>query len=233
MEISDQVGTETRWPWGPSLGDVNADGWEDLFITGSMNYPFRYGVNSMLINNRGEAFLDAEYILGVEPRRDGQTAKPWFSLDCDGEDATHKHCVGQEGQIEMWGALGSRSSAVFDLDEDGDLDIVTNDFNSGPMVLISDLTERKDIRYLKVKLVGTESNRSGFGTTVVVTAGALRQTKFHVGNSGYLARSDYPLYFGLGEAKSVDEIVVHWPSGKTQTLPGPIEINRLIEIEEE
>ena len=46
-----------------------------------MNYPYRYGVNTVLLNNRGVEFLDCEFILGVEPRRDGRTAKPWFEVD--------------------------------------------------------------------------------------------------------------------------------------------------------
>ena len=231
-EVSQELGTESFWPWGPSIGDVNADGWEDIFVTGSMNYPHRYGVNSMWLNNRGARFMDAEYILGIEPRRGGHTAKPWFVLNCDGDDAGHEHCQGREGWVEVWGALGTRSAAVFDVDEDGDLDIVTNEFNAPPMVLISDLSDRKQIHFLKVKLVGTESNRSGYGATISLTAGGLTQTKFHVGNSGYLARSDMPVYFGLGDAASVDEISVQWPSGKTQTLPGPLVANRLLEITE-
>ena len=81
-EISDQIGAENYWPWGFSVGDLNADGYEDVFIASSMNYPFRYGVNSVLLNNRSERFLDSEFILGVEPRRDGRTAQPWFELDC-------------------------------------------------------------------------------------------------------------------------------------------------------
>lgn len=44
-EISDKIGAETYWPWGISVGDVNADGWEDVFITAGMNFPFRYGIN--------------------------------------------------------------------------------------------------------------------------------------------------------------------------------------------
>ena len=67
-EVSDEIGAENYWPWGPSAGDLNADGYEDLFVASSMNFPFRYGVNSVLLNNAGTRFLDAEFILGVEPR---------------------------------------------------------------------------------------------------------------------------------------------------------------------
>ena len=79
-ETSDRMGLETYWPWGFSVGDVNADGWDDIFVTGGMGYPFRYGINSMLLNNRGARFLDSEFILGIEPRQDNHTF--WFSYDC-------------------------------------------------------------------------------------------------------------------------------------------------------
>ena len=78
----------------------------------------------------------------------------------------------RRGHVEVWGALGSRSAAVFDLDRDGDLDIVTNEFNAGPMVLVSDLSTRnKKLHFVEIELIGTVSNRSGLGATVMVGAG--------------------------------------------------------------
>ena len=143
-EVSDRMGAENYWPWGPSMGDLNADGWEDIFIASSMNFPYRYGINSLLLNNRGQKFLDAEFLLGVEPRRDGRAYAAWFDLDCskvppNAEKYFQEPCKGQTGTITVMGALGSRSSAIFDLDNDGDLDIVTNDFNSAPQILVSNL----------------------------------------------------------------------------------------------
>ncbi len=232
-EVSDQIGTENYWPWGLSVGDLNADGYEDVFVASSMNYPFRYGINSVLLNNGGKEFLDSEYLLGVEPRLDGKVYKPWFELDCSGKDKRHSECEGQSGHVVVNGALGTRSSVIFDLDNDGDLDIVTNDFNSEPMVLISNLSEKKNIQYLKVKLIGTVSNRSGLGARVVVQVGSSSYHKVHDGKSGYLSQSLYPLYFGLAGAQKVDQIEVFWPSGKKQVVQGPIELNRLIEVREE
>jgi hypothetical protein len=133
---------------------------------------------------------------------------------------------------EMWGALGSRSSAIVDLDDDGDLDIFTNEFNDGPMILVSNLEEQRPIRWIKVKLVGGRSNRDGLGAKVVVRAAGSVFTKVYDGQSGYLSQSQYPLYFGLDEATQVEEIVVSWPSGVRQTVAGPLETNRLIEIVE-
>jgi len=231
-EISDKISAENYWPWGLSVGDLNADGYEDVFLASSMNYPFRYGVNSALLNDRGEKFLDSEFILGVEPRRNGTTVGPAFQLDCSGEDSGHRLCRDRQGSVEVWGALGSRSSAIFDLDGDGDLDIVTNELNSRPMVLVSNLTEKKKIRFLKVKLTGTKSNRSGLGAVVKLRAGSATYTKVHDGQSGYLSQSLYPLYFGLGDAAMIDQIEVRWPSGKNQVVPGPLASNTVLEVRE-
>ena len=231
-DVSDVIGAENFWPWGLSVGDLNADGWEDVFIASSMNFPFRYGINTVLLNNRGESLLDSEFILGVEPRRDHRTTTPWFELDCSGTDKDNVYCENLEGRVVITSALGSRSSVIFDVEGDGDLDIVTNDFNSEPMILISNLTERRKIHYLKVRLVGTTSNRSGLGATVRVTVGSNTYTKVMDGQSGYLSQSVYPLYFGLHDASTVDRIEVDWPSRKRSVLPGPIKSNQLLVIEE-
>ena len=233
-EVSDRVNAENYWPWGLSVGDLNADGFQDAFITASMNYDFRYQINSLLLNDRGQKFIDAEFILGVEPRRDGRTAAPWFQLDCSGADAEHALCAGRSGRIQVWAALGSRSSVIFDLDQDGDLDIVTNDFNSPPMVLLSNLSERNaHLHYLKIQLRGTKSNRDGLGARVQVTSGGQVLTQVHDGQSGYLSQSALPLYFGLGNGDAVDQVVVQWPSGGRQVLAGPIESNQQLVVVED
>ncbi len=237
-EVSDQIGAENYWPWGLSVADVNADGFDDAFLTSSMNYPYRYGINSMLLNDAGRGFVPAEFILGLEARAGWRVAKPWFMVDCLGADKDHQVCQlvekdNQElGVFEVWGAVGTRSSVVFDLDLDGDLDIVTNDFNSEPLVLVSNLAEKKQVRYLKVQLEGTKSNRFGFGAKVTVKTSSGNNTQVQDGKSGYLSQSVASLYFGLGAATSIDSIEVQWPSGTTQIVPGPIKINDLLVITE-
>lgn len=233
-EVSDSLGTENYWPWGVSVGDLNADGWQDALITSGMNYPYRYGPNTLLINSAGEKFLDAEYILGIEPRRQGRVVKPWYKLACGGADWEHELCKGQNGDVIVYGALASRSSAIFDLDNDGDLDIITNECGDVSMVLVSNLGEKlgDDLRFVKVKLVGTKSNRDALGARVTVTAGDRRWTQLHDGQSGYLSQSSTPLYFGLGDAERIDRIDVAWPSGVNSSLQEGLTVNELVEITE-
>jgi hypothetical protein len=233
-EVSDAIGVESYCPWGPSVGDLNADGFDDAFIAAGMNYPERYMVNSVKLNDRGKRFVDADFVVGVEPRKGG-VVTPWFLLDASGRDKDHRDLAGTglTGSVGVWGARGTRASAIFDVDADGDLDIVTNEFGTVPMVLMSNLTEKTRVRYLEVALVGTTSNRNGLGAVVKVRAGGATYTKVMDGNSGYLSHSLYPLYFGLGAAETVDGVDVVWPSGKRQTVRQPIKINSRVEVREE
>lgn len=232
-EISDRLGLENFWPWGTSVGDINADGWQDVFIASSMNYPFRYHPNSLLLNDRGTGFVPVAFVLGIEPRRDGRVRVEYFDLECGGEDSSHYLCLDQDGPVTVMGTVGTRTSAIVDIDEDGDLDLITGEFNSEPQFFISDLSERRPIHWLKIELEGSFSNRDGLGALVSVDAGDRTFTRYNDGKSGYLSQSSVPLYFGLGEATTVDRVVVLWPSGTEQILEGPLEANRLIVIQEE
>jgi len=231
-EISDRIGAENYWPWGLSVGDLNADGWDDAFLTSGMGFPFRYGINTLLLNNRGEKFLDAEFLLGVEPRREGRTHTAWFELDCTNEDKDRPLCKGHTGRITVMTPLSSRSSVMLDFDGDGDLDMVTNELNDVPMVLVSDLSLKKPIHWLKVVLAGTASNRNGLGAAVRVSAGGQAWTKHNDGKSGYLSQSVLPLYFGLGDATKVDQVEVTWPSGRKQVVTQGLRVNDTLRFTE-
>jgi cytochrome oxidase Cu insertion factor (SCO1/SenC/PrrC family) len=231
-EISDSINAENYWPWGLCTGDLNADGFQDVFITSSMCFPYRYGINSLLLNEKGQRFVDAQFHLGVEPRQAEKMMFPWFSLDADGVDSGHQMCQGREGTVVVWSAPGSRSAVLLDLDSDGDLDIVTNEFNTPPQVFFSTLSQQPSLSFVSVRLKGTSSNRDGLGAAVTVSTEDRVQSQWCDGKSGYLAQSSLPLYFGLGDAESVAKIEVRWPSGTVQTLDGPLDINRQHEIVE-
>ena len=93
-EVSDAIGAESYCPWGPSVGDVNADGYDDAFIASGMNYPERYEINSLKLNDRGQRFVDAEFALGIEPRS-GYIVTPFFELDASGEGQGSPGCCGR------------------------------------------------------------------------------------------------------------------------------------------
>ena len=231
-EVSDRLRLETYWPWGVSIGDANADGYEDIFVGSGMGYPFVYAVNSLLLNEQGKVFRDAEFLVGIEPRRDGRVSKESFILDFDGADRAHPLSRGRQGQLTVRSSLSTRSAAFVDLDGDGDLDLVTNEFDDVPQVLMSDLSARRSVHFLKVKLVGTRSNREGLGAVVRVRAGAREMSRLHHGKSGYLSQSSLPLYFGLGEAVQAEQIEIVWPSGRKQTVTKGIPKNGLLVVKE-
>ena len=85
--------------------------------------------------------------------------------------------------------------------------------------------------WLRVKTVGTSSNRDGFGARVEVKAGSLTQSLEIRANSSFESASDPRLHFGLGQSVRVDSIVVRWPSGKIDRA-GPVAADQEIVIHE-
>ena len=246
VEVSDKIGVETYWPWGISVGDLNADGYQDIFVPSGMGYPFRYGKNALLINERGERFKSSEIELGIESRIDGDIIEDFFRLDCDDADRQRIECGDgfndkkncrmkgvcyRDGYVS--GTRSSRSSVIFDLDNDGDLDIITHEFNGFPQVLISDLAQQNPVNYLKLHLMGRVSNKNAIGARITIFHEDEKQVRYVDGKSGYLSQSQIPLYFGLGRHDRIDRIEIVWPGGRKQVIDGDIKINSLLLVSEE
>ena len=124
----------------------------------------------------------------------------------------------------------SRGAAYLDADGDGDLDLVVT-ANAGPAVLLRNEGGNKN-RWLRVKLVGTKSNKDGIGAKVTVTlAGGGKSWGVVKTGSSYCSQSELPLTFGLGTADKVDALEVFWPSGQLDKL-GPQTAGRTITITE-
>ncbi|MGA2220098.1 MAG: CRTAC1 family protein, partial [Terracidiphilus sp.] len=85
--------------------------------------------------------------------------------------------------------------------------------------------------WIEVKLKGTKSNRDGIGARVEVDAAGKRWTAERVAGSGYLSQDDGRLHFGLGSATTIDKLIVHWPSGREQTLE-KLGVDRVLTVEE-
>src|SRR6516162_5486608 len=109
-----------------------------------------------------------------------------------------------------------RGAAVADIDNDGDLDLLLTT-NAGPAILFRNENASGN-RSLRMKLVGTKSNRNGIGTVAIVKVGGERQMLMMRSGSGYLSSSELVLTFGLGKAAQADEIELRWPSGQIDKL---------------
>jgi hypothetical protein len=83
----------------------------------------------------------------------------------------------------------------------------------------------------KVDLKGTMSNRDGIGARVEVFAAGKHHTAERVAGTGYLSQDDARLHFGLGTATTIDKLIVHWPSGREQTLE-KLSVDRVLTVQE-
>ena len=138
----------------------------------------------------------------------------------------------------------ARGACFADYDNDGKTDaFVVNLGEKG--TLVHNISQNTG-HWIAVKLVGAmrpgdqkiaadspgaRSNRDGIGARVEVFAGGKRWTAERVASSGYLSQDDGRLHFGLGAATKIDKILVHWPSGREQTLEN-VGVDRILTIEE-
>lgn len=107
-----------------------------------------------------------------------------------------------------------RGIAVADFDRDGDVDVLITT-NRGPAMLYrNDVTNRN--RSLRLRLMGTKSNRDGIGATVRVFTPDGAQSRMVKTGSSYLSQSELTLTFGLGKREKADRVVIEWPSGAVE-----------------
>ena len=107
-----------------------------------------------------------------------------------------------------------RGLAYGDFDRDGDVDLLMTT-NNGPALLFrNDQSSRN--RSVRVRLVGTMSNRDAIGASVKIFHGGTTQSRVVKSGSSYLSQSELPLTFGVGARDRVDRVVIRWPSGRTE-----------------
>jgi enediyne biosynthesis protein E4 len=130
----------------------------------------------------------------------------------------------EEVTKQMGQAFGTprvgRGAAYADINNDGRLDLLLST-NAGPAYLFRNEAQNGGAanRSLRLKLVGTKSNRDGIGAVVRVTSGGETQTQMLRSGSSYLSSSELVLTFGLAQHDKAESIEIRWPSGQVDHLP--------------
>jgi hypothetical protein len=206
------LGINTRYlGWGVGFFDMDNDGWLDLFMSNGHVYP-------EVSTSKTEApYAEHKYL--YRNLRNGRF-----------EEVTDK------GGPGITTPVAARGCAFGDYDNDGDLDIVVNCVNSLPQLLRCDSEWKRN--WIKIKTIGTKSNRTGIGARVKVVAKCqpdsqqplLQIDEVRSGGS-YYSQNDLRLHFGLDQAKIVDLVEIRWPSGQVDTFKN-LEANKLYIFEE-
>jgi hypothetical protein len=215
--------TPTPTPINNILYRNNGDGtFTDVTTaSGAINNIDALGVTWGDYDNNG--YLDL-YIVNTDFR----SANRLFLNNGDGTFTDVAHEAGVEGKIRQ--SRGSDAS-FFDYNNDGFLDLFLCNgagTTTGPYVLFRN--NGNSNKWLKIVLKGRQSNRSGIGAKILLTAGGQTQFREYTGQH-YMGQNYVPIHFGLGQAAIVDSLTIKWPSGVTRTLHN-IAVNQTITIRE-
>ncbi|MEO7990688.1 MAG: VCBS repeat-containing protein [Chryseolinea sp.] len=228
-EIGQLAGVSaTDWSWSPLFADVDNDGWKDLLITNG--YP-RDITNRDFVSYKANELLRKGYHEGVENNLlttlstlDGAYL-PNFVFQNKG-DLTF------QDQSPTWGFTKpsySTGAAYADLDNDGDLDYVTNNTNEVASVFENHSNYQIQNHFLRIKLQGPLGNRDGIGAKVILTTSERTQFLEHSPYRGYQSTVEKEMHFGLGKDTIITSLRIQWPDGTNQELKDVV-ADRTIEI---
>jgi hypothetical protein len=216
------------WSFGAQFGDLNNDGFLDLYLT-----------NGYVSGDEGTSYwYDFSQITGGHTRIISDAAN-WPAMkgrSLSGHQRKHVWLNDGAGQFKEVSALigvddryDGRAVALADFSNQGVLDVLTANQN-GPLLLYRN--QVADGRHwIDFELEGTASNRSAIGARVTVHWKGQQQLQELVAASGYAAENQRRLHFGLGKADQVERVVIRWPTGKEQTIEGPA-VNQIHRVKE-
>ncbi|MCK7594474.1 CRTAC1 family protein [Pseudomarimonas salicorniae] len=209
---SDAIGrghSSTGWSWDADFFDADNDGDDDLYVLNGMN---EYNVYSRDNPYYTDPFEDRQQAVAFPDA--GRAANVYF------ENRKGRLENASEGSgLDFIG--NSRSAVYLDIDGDGDLDIVTLDYQ-GPARVFRNEAQQNGHQWLGVRLVGAPArkvNRDAIGARLIATAGGLQVFREVRGSEGYMSVHPRTQHFGLGKRDKAD-VEIRWPDGSTQTLKG-------------
>jgi hypothetical protein len=214
-EIGQLAGVyKTDWSWSALFADLDNDGWKDLFVSNGIprditNLDFT-AYRSSQYQQAGYDYLAVKKELLEREKTLEPVDKPNFAFR-NNRDLTFSD------QGRAWGldAKGFSNGAVLaDLDNDGDLDVVTNNLNAPPFVFRNNRDKVPGNHYLSIRLTG----RFAPGTKVKLTHGTSTQYVEHSVHRGFQSTQEDRIHVGLGHDSVVDRLEVTWPDGRYQEL---------------
>ena len=227
-EIGQLAGvSNTDWSWTPLFADLDNDGRKDLFIT-----------NGILHDTIDRDFLAFKNYYIRSKGYDLEPADIAYLMDNMPSSALPNYAFKNEGGLRFrdvsadWGLnrpLKSTGAAYADLDNDGDLDLITNNINDYALVFENRSREAHPHHFLQIELKGAPGNTAGIGARVTVYTGDTRQYVEQMPARGYLSGVSPTLHVGLAGHAVVDSLEIVWPDGTKQTLRG-IEADRRITV---
>ena len=207
----------TDWTWAPLFADFDNDGRKDLFVANGI---YRRPNDLDYINYAGNEAVDAAIRSGDATRRlEIMRRMPQVPIP--------NHAFRNRGDLTFadvgaeWGltqAGFSSGAAYVDLDNDGALDLVTNDVNGPARIYRNRGAERHGHAWLTVQLEGPARNTAGIGSKVYVSANGVTQLVEQMPTRGFQSSVDPRLHIGLGRATRIDSLVVVWPDQRWQVV---------------
>ena len=215
----------TDWSWSPLFADFDLDGKQDLFIsTGISRRPNDHDYINYISSEEVERQFNASNKLDQEALNKMPSGKVKNYI-FKGEDQlkfidqTDKWMVDQPNL--------STGAAWADLDNDGDLDLVTNTINEPATLYRNDLNENS--AYLKIKVNFMAPNTFGVGTKVITWHHGKMQMKQLFTSRGFQSSSEHLVHFGFGNSLQVDSLYVIWPDN-TKEKKYDIAVNQTLEL---
>ena len=204
----------TDWSWSTLFGDYDQDGEQDLFVcNGIPKRPNDLDYVKYYSNDQIKSKISTTKLLDKEALKRMPKGNVTNYVFQGAADLQFKNR--SKDWIEN-DSLISNGSGYADIDNDGDLDVITNNTNAIASIYVN--TTNKKANYLKLKLRFTGKNTFGIGAKVISYSKGKKQFKELQTTRGFQSSSESILHFGYGKTSKIDSIVVIWPDKTFQTL---------------